>query len=259
MVRSIGLPSSLLTRVTMFSHTTTATTIAPLEASSAVHANKVNGSDKSGRSGSQNESDTVDAMDDMDDDTNIDDVTFPPPLSAVDRLKRAATFWSTAVPIVAEEVLLTMGILSGALDQNFAKYLDAFMPHLKTALQNFQAKTLCAVGLGNVSDVANAVGPLAAIYSVISPEGAASILWRDSTRAREAATSMKITAEDLHNMGIVDSIIEEPVGGAHRNHTAVIETAGTHIDTALGELGAFDGDELRKQRREKFLAIGRNL
>ena len=97
------------------------------------------------------------------------------------------------------------------------------------------------------------------IYSVISPEGAASILWRDSTRAREAATSMKITAEDLHNMGIVDSIIEEPVGGAHRNHTAVIETAGTHIDTALGELGAFDGDELRKQRREKFLAIGRNL
>ncbi len=96
-----------------------------------------------------------------------------------------------------------------------------------------------------------------AIYSVISPEGAASILWRDSARAKEAATSMKITAEDLKGLGIIDGIIPEPVGGAHRDPEAVIAATGDVIARALADLKGVK--DLRKQRREKFLAIGRNL
>lgn len=98
-----------------------------------------------------------------------------------------------------------------------------------------------------------------AIYSVISPEGAASILWRDSTRAREAASSMKITAEDLKALGIIDGIIPEPVGGAHRDPDAMIKATGAIIETALTELSKKSGDELRLERRQKYLAIGRQL
>jgi len=98
-----------------------------------------------------------------------------------------------------------------------------------------------------------------AIYSVISPEGAASILWRDSTRAREAATSMKITAQDLQQLGVIDGIISEPLGGAHRKKDVLFASAREEISTALEELMSLSADELKKQRREKFLAIGRNL
>ncbi|MGF9565679.1 acetyl-CoA carboxylase carboxyltransferase subunit alpha [Neorhizobium sp. JUb45] len=97
------------------------------------------------------------------------------------------------------------------------------------------------------------------IYSVISPEGAASILWRDSTRAREAATNMKITAEDLKGLGVIDEIIAEPLGGAHREPETVIHAAGNVIEKALAELGQLSGEEVRNARRQKFLAIGRNL
>ncbi|MGI2034914.1 acetyl-CoA carboxylase carboxyltransferase subunit alpha [Rhizobium panacihumi] len=97
------------------------------------------------------------------------------------------------------------------------------------------------------------------IYSVISPEGAASILWRDSTRAREAATNMKITAEDLKGLGVIDEIIAEPLGGAHREPETVITAAGNVIEKALAELGQLSGEEVRNARRQKFLAIGRNL
>ncbi|MGD9480544.1 acetyl-CoA carboxylase carboxyltransferase subunit alpha [Shinella sp. G-2] len=98
-----------------------------------------------------------------------------------------------------------------------------------------------------------------AIYSVISPEGAASILWRDSTRAKEAASNMKITAEDLKAFGIIDGIIQEPVGGAHRDPAAVIGRAGDVIAAALKDLGAKPGDQLRKERRQRYLNIGRQL
>ncbi|MGN6549876.1 MAG: acetyl-CoA carboxylase carboxyltransferase subunit alpha [Pararhizobium sp.] len=98
-----------------------------------------------------------------------------------------------------------------------------------------------------------------AIYSVISPEGAASILWRDAARARDAATNMKITADDLKALGVIDGIIREPVGGAHRNAEAVFEATGATIATALKELSAMSGDELRRDRRQKFLDIGRKL
>ena len=98
-----------------------------------------------------------------------------------------------------------------------------------------------------------------AIYSVISPEGAASILWRDSTRARDAATSMKITAEDLLALGVIDGIIPEPVGGAHRDPESVIARAGDKIAAALEEMSGRSGDELRTDRRKKFLEIGRHI
>jgi len=96
-----------------------------------------------------------------------------------------------------------------------------------------------------------------AIYSVISPEGAASILWHDSTKAQEAATSMKITAPDLIKFGVIDGIIPEPVGGAHRDPAAAIATTGHAIADAFSALRGLDGEDMRRQRREKFLAIGR--
>jgi len=97
------------------------------------------------------------------------------------------------------------------------------------------------------------------IYSVISPEGAASILWRDSTRAKEAATNMKITAEDLKSLGIIDGIIPEPLGGAHRDPDNIIAATGDVIANALAELSPRTGEQLRNDRRQKFLAMGRNL
>ena len=97
-----------------------------------------------------------------------------------------------------------------------------------------------------------------AIYSVISPEGAASILWHDSSRARDAATNMKITAQDLLSLKIIDGIIAEPVGGAHRNAAEAIAKTGETIETALADLAKSNADH-RAHRREKFLAMGRSL
>ncbi len=97
------------------------------------------------------------------------------------------------------------------------------------------------------------------IYSVISPEGAASILWRDSTRAKDAATNMKITASDIMELGVIDAIIEEPTGGAHRDPKSTIEATRQAIRAAFLELADSTGDELQKSRRDKFMAIGRNL
>jgi acetyl-CoA carboxylase carboxyl transferase subunit alpha len=98
-----------------------------------------------------------------------------------------------------------------------------------------------------------------AIYSVISPEGAASILWRDTTKAQEAATNMKITAADLTQFGIIDGIVAEPVGGAHRDPAAAIAAAGDAIGAAFAKLKGLDRETVRRQRRDKFLAIGRGL
>jgi acetyl-CoA carboxylase carboxyl transferase subunit alpha len=98
-----------------------------------------------------------------------------------------------------------------------------------------------------------------AIYSVISPEGAASILWRDTSRAQDAATNMKITASDLDSFGIIDRVVAEPVGGAHRDPKAAIEATGEAILEAFSELRGLTPETVRRQRRDKFLAIGRNL
>jgi acetyl-CoA carboxylase carboxyl transferase subunit alpha len=98
-----------------------------------------------------------------------------------------------------------------------------------------------------------------AVYSVISPEGAASILWRDTAKAQEAATNLKITASDLDRFGIIDQVVTEPVGGAHRDPPAAIAAAGESIGVALSELKGLDRETIRRQRRDKFLAIGRGL
>lgn len=97
------------------------------------------------------------------------------------------------------------------------------------------------------------------IYSVISPEGCASILWRDAAKAETAAGAMKITAQDLIKLGVIDKIIKEPVGGAHRNREKAIKSVGTAIITALKDLSPMDSKARIDRRREKFLAIGRDL
>jgi acetyl-CoA carboxylase carboxyl transferase subunit alpha len=98
-----------------------------------------------------------------------------------------------------------------------------------------------------------------AIYSVISPEGAASILWRDTAKAQEAASGMKITAQDLVRFGVVDSIVSEPAGGAHRDPTAAVTATGDAIAEVLTELRGLDRATIVRLRREKFSAIGRSL
>lgn len=98
-----------------------------------------------------------------------------------------------------------------------------------------------------------------AIYSVISPEAGASILWRDSSRAKDVATAMKITAQDLLELGIIDGIIPEPLGGAHRDHVSVFGEARKQIRSALQEFDGMSAESIKNQRREKFLAMGRNL
>jgi acetyl-CoA carboxylase carboxyl transferase subunit alpha len=98
-----------------------------------------------------------------------------------------------------------------------------------------------------------------AIYSVISPEGAASILWHDSSKAKEAATNMKITAQDLLQLGIIDTIIAEPVGGAHRDPETAVQSVGEALELALLEFDSIDGTAIRKLRRDKFLNIGKSM
>src|SRR5438874_1292788 len=95
-----------------------------------------------------------------------------------------------------------------------------------------------------------------AIYSVISPEGCASILWRDGGHAQEAAEALQLTAQDLLRLGVVDRIVPEPLGGAHRSPQEAVDSLGDVIDEALQPLLALDGNTLRLQRREKFLAMG---
>src|SRR6516164_4314334 len=98
-----------------------------------------------------------------------------------------------------------------------------------------------------------------AVYSVISPEGAASILWRDTSKAQEAATGLKITAQDMMRFGVIDAIVVEPAGGAHRDPAAAIAATSNAIASALDELAGLDRETVRRQRREKFLAMGRGI
>ena len=98
-----------------------------------------------------------------------------------------------------------------------------------------------------------------AIYSVISPEAASSILWRDGTKAQEAANSMKITAQDMLRFGVIDTILKEPVGGAHRDAAVMIAATAEAIAEAFDDLRGLDPDAIRKQRRQKFLDIGRKI
>jgi acetyl-CoA carboxylase carboxyl transferase subunit alpha len=97
-----------------------------------------------------------------------------------------------------------------------------------------------------------------AVYSVISPEGCASILWRSAEQSKEAAEALKLTAKDLLGLRVIDHIVPEPVGGAHRDPKRAVTALGEAIDQSLGELEGRNGDALRRDRREKFLAMGAN-
>lgn len=95
------------------------------------------------------------------------------------------------------------------------------------------------------------------VYSVITPEGCASILWRSNANAQDAAEAMKMTASDLKRLEIIDAVIPEPMGGAHRAPDETIDSVGKVVSQAFTELSAFDSDTLRQRRQEKFLAMGK--
>ena len=97
------------------------------------------------------------------------------------------------------------------------------------------------------------------IYSVASPEAAASILWRDSAKRIDAAINMKITAQDLERLKIIDGIIPEPLGGAHRDRPGVIARTGDRIEQMLAEFEGLEPDQVRQRRHDKFMQIGRSL
>ncbi len=97
------------------------------------------------------------------------------------------------------------------------------------------------------------------IYSVISPEGCASILWRDEEKSKEATEALKLTAQDLIKLGVIDEIIAEPLGGAHRNPKQTIKSVGESIVRNLKELSSFDGEKLKQLRSQKFLDMGKNI
>ncbi len=95
------------------------------------------------------------------------------------------------------------------------------------------------------------------VYSVISPEGCASILWRSGDYAREAAEQLKLTAQDLERLKVIDRVVEEPLGGAHRNHATTIDSLGALLEQELLDLVKLDGPKLKQRRRDKFLEIGK--
>ncbi len=94
------------------------------------------------------------------------------------------------------------------------------------------------------------------IYSVISPEGCASILWKDAEKMREAAEALRLTAQDLHRLNVIDRIIAEPLGGAQRDGQTTMKSVGHCIDDVLNQLSGMSREEIIQDRREKFLAIG---
>ncbi|MCL4136713.1 UNVERIFIED_CONTAM: hypothetical protein GTU68_048618 [Idotea baltica] len=96
-----------------------------------------------------------------------------------------------------------------------------------------------------------------AIYSVISPEGCASILWKDADKAQDAAAALRLTAQDLLTLGVVDDIVKEPLGGAHRDKEAIVQALGDAIESALQTYDGMTPEQIRLERREKFLAMGR--
>jgi len=95
-----------------------------------------------------------------------------------------------------------------------------------------------------------------AVYSVISPEGCASILWRTAEKAADAAEAMRITAQDLKRLGVIDEIVGEPVGGAHRSPSTAIDALGLAIGKSLDSLSRLNRDQVKQERRQKFLAMG---
>lgn len=141
---------------------------------------------------------------------------------------------------------------SEAIARSIEKCLDIRTPMIATIIGEGGSGGAIAIA------AANRVLMLEhAIYSVISPEGCASILWRSGDFAKDAAESLKLTAQNLDALGVIDAVVHEPMGGAHRDPQATLKTLGDELEEHLRELSAQDGETLRQTRRDKFLEMGR--
>lgn len=139
-----------------------------------------------------------------------------------------------------------------AIAQSIATCLDLQVPIISVIIGEGGSGGAIAIATGNQVFMLES-----AIYSVISPEGCASILWRSASEAQTAAEALRLTAEDLRQLGVIDDIIREPLGGAHRDHQEAAQNLGDKVEAALKELTPLDGPTLVKQRRQKFLDMGR--
>ncbi|MEO5372857.1 MAG: acetyl-CoA carboxylase carboxyltransferase subunit alpha [Alphaproteobacteria bacterium] len=156
----------------------------------------------------------------------------------------------------------TAGAYPG-IDAEARGQAEAIARSIETCL-SLRVPLLCAVigegGSGGAIAIAAANTVLMlenSVYSVISPEGCASILWRSGDQAQAAAEALRLTAQDLQRLGVIDGIIPEPLGGAHRGRKDTIATVGAALESALKELIGTEGGVLRARRRDKFLAMGR--
>ncbi|MAU41313.1 MAG: acetyl-CoA carboxylase carboxyl transferase subunit alpha [Kordiimonas sp.] len=138
-----------------------------------------------------------------------------------------------------------------AIARSTEKCLDLKVPMIAIIVGEGGSGGAVALGAGNKVLMLEH-----AVYSVISPEGCASILWRTGDKAADAANALKITAQDLKKLGVIDDIVPEPVGGVHRDYKQTLDSLSKAIDKSLTEMAAISGDKLRDLRREKFLAMG---
>jgi acetyl-CoA carboxylase carboxyl transferase subunit alpha len=140
---------------------------------------------------------------------------------------------------------------SEAIARAIETCLDIRVPVIATVIGEGGSGGAIAIAAGNAVVMLEH-----AIYSVISPEGCASILWRSADNAQDAAEALRLTAQEMLRLGIIDQIVAEPLGGAHRSPQEAIARLGEAIDETLRPLVRLDGDTLRRQRRQKFLAMG---
>jgi acetyl-CoA carboxylase carboxyl transferase subunit alpha len=140
---------------------------------------------------------------------------------------------------------------SEAIARAIETCLDIRVPVIATVIGEGGSGGAIALAAGNVVLMLEH-----AIYSVISPEGCASILWRNGDNAQDAAEALRLTAQEMLRLGVIDKIVAEPLGGAHRAPQEAITRLGEAIDEALRQHAALNGETLRRQRRQKFLAMG---
>lgn len=139
---------------------------------------------------------------------------------------------------------------SEAIAKSIEKCLRIGVPIITTVIGEGGSGGAIAIATGDVILMMEN-----AVYSVISPEGCASILWRSASEAKQAAEALRITAQDLYKLGIIDEVVGEPLGGAQRDRKKAVEAAGKAIAKHLKPLQKLDGDKLRQQRADKFLAM----
>lgn len=138
-----------------------------------------------------------------------------------------------------------------AIARSTAKCLDVTVPLISAIVGEGGSGGAVAIAAAN-----RVIMLEHSVYAVISPEGCASILWHTADKAQEAAKQLKLTAQDLLSLKVIDKIVSEPTGGAHRDPLSAIDSLGNAIDEYMAELGEMSGEDLRQSREEKFLAMG---